>query len=181
MFHLKTLIHSSCKSLALTRDLMATATLLPLATCLLHSAPSVPDSPKTHPKYINSETCSKWIPSTWPHTLIPPLHSVSSPCSYLHWLSVLFSYAPQKNCLAITLRSPPTHYREPSHLHTTGQAISIISHPPGISLLSFPSLFSPLSVLHPYIHWKAKGMWCNAVSTHCHELLALTLFHFDTS
>ena len=43
----KTLVHSSCKSRALTRDLMAPATLLSLATFLLHSAPSVPDSSKT--------------------------------------------------------------------------------------------------------------------------------------
>ena len=35
--------YSSCKSLALTWDLMAPTTLLPLATFLLHSASSVPD------------------------------------------------------------------------------------------------------------------------------------------
>ena len=60
----KTLAHSSCKPLALTRDLMAPATLLTLATFLLHSARSVHDSSKTHPKHSNSETCSKRIPST---------------------------------------------------------------------------------------------------------------------
>ena len=37
----KTQAHSICKSLTLTRDLMAPATFLPLTTFLLHSAPSV--------------------------------------------------------------------------------------------------------------------------------------------
>ena len=60
----KTLVHSSCKSLALTRDQMAPAYLLPLVTFLPNSAASVPYSFKTHPKYLNSEMCSKRIPST---------------------------------------------------------------------------------------------------------------------
>ena len=60
----KTQAHLSCKSLTLTRDLLAPATLLPLATFLHHSAPSVPDSSKTHPNYLNLETCSKRISST---------------------------------------------------------------------------------------------------------------------
>ena len=37
---------------------MAPATLLPLATFLLHSPPSVPDSSKTNPKYLNSTKIS---------------------------------------------------------------------------------------------------------------------------
>ena len=45
MFHTR-LAHSSCKSLVLTRDLMAPATLFLLATFLLHSAASVPNSSK---------------------------------------------------------------------------------------------------------------------------------------
>ena len=53
----KTLIHSSCKLLVLTRDLISLATVLPLITFLRHSAISVPDSSKTHPKYLNSDTC----------------------------------------------------------------------------------------------------------------------------
>ena len=60
----RTLPHSSCRFLALTKDLIATATLLPLPTFLLHSSSFVPDSSKTHPKYLNHETCSKRIPST---------------------------------------------------------------------------------------------------------------------
>ena len=36
---------------------------LPLTTFLLNSASSVPDSPKTHLNYLNSDTCSKRIPS----------------------------------------------------------------------------------------------------------------------
>ena len=55
---------SCCRLLALTRDLIAPATFLPLATFLLHSASSIPDSSKTHPNYLNSERCSKRIPST---------------------------------------------------------------------------------------------------------------------
>ena len=38
--------------------------LLPLPNVLLHYASSVPDSSKKHPKYLNSETCSKLISST---------------------------------------------------------------------------------------------------------------------
>ena len=63
MFHAR-LANSSCKYLALTRDLMAPVTLLTLTTFLLHSAPSVSDSSKTCQKYLNSKTCSKRITST---------------------------------------------------------------------------------------------------------------------
>ena len=52
------------KPLVLTRDLISLATLPPLATFLLQSASYVPDSSKTHLKYLNSETSSKRIPST---------------------------------------------------------------------------------------------------------------------
>ena len=52
------------QTLALTRDLTAPATFLQLTTFQRHSASSVPDSSKTHPKYLNSDTCSNHIPST---------------------------------------------------------------------------------------------------------------------
>ena len=45
----KTLAHSSCKSLALTRDLMAPQTLLPFTTFLLHS--TLPRLYQIHPKH----------------------------------------------------------------------------------------------------------------------------------
>ena len=44
---------------------MAPTTPLPLASFLLHSTPSIPDSSKTHSKYLNSQTCSKQISCTW--------------------------------------------------------------------------------------------------------------------
>ena len=58
----KTLEHSSYKPLELTRDLIAPTTLQ-LTNFLKHSASSVPDSPKTHPIYLNSNICSNHIPS----------------------------------------------------------------------------------------------------------------------
>ena len=43
------------------------------------------------------------------YTPIPPLHSVLSPCYYLHWLSDLFFYTPQQNFLPLPYGLPPTH------------------------------------------------------------------------
>ena len=68
----KTLAHSCCKLLALTRYIIAPASLLPLPTFLLLFASSVSDSSRTHPKYLNSETCSKSIPSTQTSHYNPP-------------------------------------------------------------------------------------------------------------
>ena len=80
----KTVAHSNCKLLVLTRDLTATATLLPLSTFPLQSSSFELDSSETHPKYLNSETCSKHIHLRKPHTLGPPPHLKTLPCSYLH-------------------------------------------------------------------------------------------------
>ena len=55
-------IHYS--TLALTRDLIAPAILLPFASFLRQSSSSVLDSSKTHPKYLNYDTGSNLIPST---------------------------------------------------------------------------------------------------------------------
>ena len=60
----KNLAHSSCKPLTLTRDLIAPLILLPLSAFLRHSASSEPDSSRTHPKYLSSDTCYSGIPST---------------------------------------------------------------------------------------------------------------------
>ena len=86
----KTLVQSSCKLVALTRDLITTATLLPFATFLLHSTSSVPDSSKTHHNYLNSETCSKCIP------FMQTSHS--NPSSLLNTITLLLP--------ALTFRPP---------------------------------------------------------------------------
>ena len=85
-----------CSHLALTRDLIASATFLPLATFLfpmtlgnvctwfIQNIPQIlkltlaPITPHPHAS----------------HTPIPPSHLTPSPCFYLHWLTDLFSYAP---------------------------------------------------------------------------------------
>ena len=115
---------------------------LPTTLCLI-----IPNSSKTHPKYLNSETCSKSIPFTQTSHCNP----FSPPCSYLHWLSDLFSYTPQQTIPPSPSGIPPTHHTKPSHLHTRGQAISTLFPPPKISLPSSLSPFS-LSLLRPYIH-----------------------------
>ena len=56
--------NTSCKSLALTKDLIAPATLLLLPTFLQPSTLSILQSSKTHPKHLNSDTCSDRTPST---------------------------------------------------------------------------------------------------------------------
>ena len=111
-----------------------------------------PHSSKTHPKYLNSETYSKRIPST--HT---SHHNPSSPRNtstlLLHALtSDLFSHILQENVLLSPLILHPTHLTKPSQLHTRGQAISTLFPSPEISCRFSPSLFSPPSSLRPYIH-----------------------------
>ena len=91
------LAHSNYKSIALTRDLMPHATLLPLATFLYPSASSVHDSSKTHPKHLNFDTSSNHTPST-----------------------LTSQFNPSSSFSTITLSPsgpPPTHHTEQSHLH----------------------------------------------------------------
>ena len=123
------LAHTIYKFPALTRDLMAPATLLLLATFIL------PHLYLLHPKHIPNIWI--WIQALnephlpEPHALITPLHSLPSPFSYLHWLSVLSFFTPQQTLPPLP-PSPPTHHTEPNHLHTRGQVISILfcpSHP----------------------------------------------------
>ena len=146
----KTLAHSRCKSLALTRGLIAPVTLFPLATFLLHSAPSVPDSFKPHPKYLNSKICSKRVLYTLtPHTnlsspfsiitLLLPALIFPSPSTYLNKSS---NHLPQ---FLLQL----TTYKRPDNLHSLPSSSNFIP------LLPSPS--SPPSSLDPCIHLTAKG------------------------
>ena len=96
--------NDSCKLLALTRDLIAPSTLLPLATFLLHSASSVSDSSKTHPKYLNSKTCSKHIPSTQ-----TSLYNPSSPPNIITLLLPVLTFRPLLLQIIICHYIPPLH------------------------------------------------------------------------
>ena len=96
---------------------MASATLLPLATFLLHSAPSVPDSSKTpqifefHDIYVNL-TLQSLLPFQYHHLSLPCIN-----------FSVLF-YTPQQTP-TVTFRSPSdsphttksSAYKRPGNLH----------------------------------------------------------------
>ena len=145
----KSLAHQSCKPLALTRDLLTPDTLLPLAAFLLHSTSSVPDLSRAHPKYLNSTHVLATSYLRESHTPVPPLHSTSSPCFYLHWLSDLFPYTSTK--------LPTTALRSSSDLpHKTNSSPYKSPGNPN-SLLSFPSSFLPTSLLHPYMHLTGKG------------------------
>ena len=53
---------------------------------------------------------------------------------------------------------PLTHHREPTFLHTRGQAIFTLLPPPEISLFSFLSPFSPPLLLHPYTLKRQENM-----------------------
>ena len=100
MFYAR-LLHSSCKSLALNRDLMAPTTLLPLSTFILHSALSVPNSFKTHPKYFHTETGSKRILSTQT--------SYSNPSSPFSTITLLLSALTFRPLLLHTSTNRPTN------------------------------------------------------------------------
>ena len=58
----RNLPNSNCILLAFASDLIASTTILPLATFLRHSAPYVPESSNTYFKHLNSETCSSCLP-----------------------------------------------------------------------------------------------------------------------
>ena len=129
------LAHSSCKPLALTKDLIAPAFLLQLATFLQHTASSLPDSSKMQHKYLNSDTHSNHFPST--------RTSDSNPSSQFSNITFILPASTFRPLLLHTstkspttaLRSSSTHHTKPSHSHTRGQVISTLSPPP-----------------HPYFH-----------------------------
>ena len=145
MFHAR-LAYSSCKSLALTRDLMAPATLLPIATFLLHFAPSVPALYKIYPKYLNWETYSKRILSTWTsHSNPSSPFSTRSPYSFLDWLSVLSFYTFQQIAPFI----PASSKTFPKYLNSETYSKQISS-----MWTSHSNFFSPfITLLCSYLHW----------------------------
>ena len=119
------IIYISCKSIALTSDLMGPATLLPLTTFLLYSAPSVPDSSKAHLKYLNAEMCSKQIPSTWtshsnpssPFSTITLLLSTLSFSPLLHTSANYPTIAPRSSS-NLPHRTKSCAYKRPGNLHS---------------------------------------------------------------
>ena len=94
----------------------------------------------------------KHIPNIWiqiqalnePHTSVPP---IQSPCSYLHWLSVLFFYTPT-NCPIITLRSSfdsphrakSSAYKRTGNLSLNHYPLHLLPHMLDIIFISFYSL-----------------------------------------
>ena len=58
---------------------------------------------------------------------LSPIHLTPSLCSYLHWPSDLFFSTLLQNIPTSPSSLLPTHQTKPSHLHTTGQAISTLS------------------------------------------------------
>ena len=121
----KTIAHSSCKPLALTKDLIEPATFLPHATFLRHYASSALDSSKTHPKYLNSDTCSTRIPSTQT--------SHSNPSSPPNTITLLLSALTFKPPLLNASLSLPTRHTKPNHLLQEAR--------------QYPSLLIPLPLL----------------------------------
>ena len=146
MFHVR-LAHSNCKSLALIRSLMAPVTLLILATFLLHSVPSIPDLSKTHPKYLNSETCSKQIPFTW-----ISYSNHSSPFSTITLFLPPLNFSP---LLLYTSTNYPTFILRSS---SNTPHRSFAYKRPG-NLYSLPSSQNLIPLLPIYIHWITKGTW----------------------
>ena len=92
----ETLTHSSCKPLALTRDLKAPATFLPLATFKRHSATPVPDSSKIH------QVCKFW------HMIQShPIHKsfLSSPFNTMTLLSFALSLLSSSHILPLVFNT----------------------------------------------------------------------------
>ena len=96
---------------------MATATHLPFATYLRHSATSVPDSSKALPKYLNSNTCSNRAPST-PTRISTP---ISPPLLIPARSSFVLTFRPQRNASPSPSGLPSTRHTKPSHLHARGR------------------------------------------------------------
>ena len=149
MFHAR-LAHSSCKSLVLTRDLMAPATFL------LHFAPSVPALPKIYPNYLNWETYSKQILSTWTsHSNPSSPFSTRSPYSFLDWLSILSFYTFQQIAPFI----PASSKTFPKYLNSETYSKQISS-----MWASHSNFFSPL--LCSYLHWLSNLSFYMPHQTH---------------
>ena len=121
-----------------------------------HSATYVRNSSKTHSKYLNYDISSNRVHSRGSHSSVQSPHLTQSPCSYLHWLSEIFSYIRQQNVPPTLSGLPLTRHKKPSHLNTRSQVISTLSL----------CTFSSLSSLHPFVHWREKGTWCSVASHH---------------
>ena len=139
-YSFKILSHFSCKPIALTKDLLAPATLLSLSSFLWHSL--ISNWCSKHHKHFNSDTCSNWISST------QTSHSNPSSIQYNHLAptciepSELLSYTTQQNiphCPQIFLQ-----------LATKNQVQESYSSSPGILVLSFLSTFSSPFSMRPY-------------------------------
>ena len=135
----------SCKSLTLARGLMTPATL-PLATFLLDSALSVPDSSKPHLKYLNSETYTKQIPSA------RTSHSNPSSIQYHHLPLTCIDFQ----------TSSSTHLKKISHYHRQVFLRFVTQKPSHSLLLPIPIFTSFFAAL---IHTlKNQGNRCIPVS-----------------
>ena len=150
MFYAR-LAHSSCKSLALTRDLMAPATLLPLTTFLQHTASSVTGSPSTHPQVFKF----------WHMLQLHPIYTN------------LFSHTPQQNLSPLPSGLLLTRHTESSHLHTRYKVISISP------LLPIP-IFPLHHFIHIYTE-EVKGHYATLSHTSIDpEPLTLNPFYTET-
>ena len=106
---------------------------------------SVPDSSKTHPKYLNSDTCSSCIPSTQTSHFNPssPPYTITLLLPALTFRSLFIHTLTKRPTIVLRSSSVSPHKTKASAYKRSGNLHSLPSYP-------FP--FSPLSSLHPYIH-----------------------------
>ena len=111
---------------------------------------SVPDSSKTHPRYLNSKPCFNLILSTQTshYNLSSPFSTITLVLPALSFRPLTLHPSTKHPTIALRSSSDSPHKNKLSAYNRSG------------NLHSFPSSPSPSlspSSLHPYIHLKSKG------------------------
>ena len=128
---------------SITRDLLAPDSLLPLAAFLLHSASSVPDSSRTHPKYLNSTHIQATSYIRESHTSVPPFRPLLHTNKSSHHCSQVF--------LRLTIQNLVVCIQEPKQSQLSPLFLILILIFTSFITASIYAFSSKGDMIHPYL------------------------------